>query len=59
MTEKGLSHYMELVESDGTDIYQGDGFYFMLDEDTGVETEVLTAWDDAILVELDQTALAL
>lgn len=59
MTEKRFSHYIELVESEEVDIYEGDGFYFMLDEDSGVETEVLAAWDDAILIELDQTALAL
>ena len=59
MSENSLLHYIELVESEGTDIYEGDGFYFMLDEVTSVETEILTAWDDAVLVELDQTALAL
>ncbi len=59
MIEKTLIDYIDLVESEGTNIYEGDGFHFILDEDTSIETEVLKAWDDAILVELDQTALAL
>lgn len=59
MTKQGLLDYIDLVESEGSDIYEGDGFYFVLDEDTGVETEVLKAWDDAVLVELDHTALSL
>jgi hypothetical protein len=59
MTKKSLLEYIELVESEEADIYEGDGFYFVLDEDTGIETEVLKAWEDAVLVELDHTALSL
>lgn len=59
MTKKSILEYIEAVESEETDVYEGDGFYFDLDEDTGIETAVLSCWDDAILVELDQVGLAL
>ena len=59
MTKQSLLDYIDLIESEETGIYEGDGFYFVLDEDTGVETEVLKAWEDAVLVELDHTALSL
>ncbi len=59
MSKNSLLEYIDLVESEGTDIYEGDGFYFMLDEDTGIETEVLKCWEDSVLVELDQKGLAL
>lgn len=59
MSKNSLLEYIDLIESEGTDIHEGDGFYFMLDEDTGIETEVLKCWEDAVLVELDQEGLAL
>lgn len=59
MTKKSVLEYIEQVESEETEIFQGDGFYFDLNEDNGVETEVIACWDDAILVEMDQVGLAL
>ncbi len=59
MTDKTLLEYMEQVESEETEIQQGDGFYFDLNEESGVETEVLASWDDSVLVELDHMGLSL
>lgn len=53
---KTLIEYIEAVELDGI-IKEGDGFDFELTEETLIETEIVSEWDDAILVTLDQTAI--
>lgn len=55
---KTLIEYIEAVELDEI-IKEGDGFDFELTEETLIETEIVSEWDDAILVTLDQTAIKL
>jgi hypothetical protein len=57
MTVKTLLEYIELVESFEDTVHRGDGFEIELDEDTVIETSVLDAWEDSILISLDEQAL--
>jgi len=59
MANKSILEYIEQVESEDVDIRPGDGFYFDLNDQDAIETEVLMVMEDAILVELDLMSIAL
>ncbi len=59
MTIKKIEDYINLVESEGTDLEKGDGFIFELNDEDGIETEILESWGDSILVQLDAEGLSL
>lgn len=57
MTLKTLKEYINLVESFECQMEPGDGFDIELDESTVIETVVTDAWDECVLIDLDEAAL--